>query len=149
MRSTYPVPSYLPDAAVALVPWARDHVSRVARRYNASRDELWDEALTALLRAALHYEPASGAFPPYGRTAVHRGLWRFVIRRHQVKPTQSLSDTELERLSAHSPEDELLAREAVMERMHAEELRQGTSPTRPRATRPHARHVRPAHALAR
>ena len=50
------MPAYLPDVARAVLPWAVNHTRRVARRYPlASLEDLWDETVTALLRASVHY----------------------------------------------------------------------------------------------
>jgi hypothetical protein len=52
-----------------VLPWTRCHVARVAARYQASQDDLWDEAVTALLRAPMYLLDA--------RTAVRRACWRY------------------------------------------------------------------------
>src|SRR5262249_12523250 len=81
----------------------------------ASRADLWDEALTGLLRASIHWQPALGAFGPYGRTAIHRACWRYVIRGHEHDPRLvSLEDAPLPpALAAPSAEDEAIARGAA------------------------------------
>ena len=53
----FPVPAYLPALVRPVLPWTRRHVARVAVRYQATLADLWDEALTALLRAAVYYQP--------------------------------------------------------------------------------------------
>ena len=53
----FPVPGYLPDRVRPVLPWTRHHVACVAVRYQATLADLWDEALTALLRAAVYYQP--------------------------------------------------------------------------------------------
>ena len=59
----YPVSGYVPLIAHPLLPWTRRHVARVTTaRYCGSQDDLWNEALTALLRAAVYYDEAAGAF---------------------------------------------------------------------------------------
>ena len=107
-------PGYLPSPARSLLPWTRRHVARVAARYQASLADLWDEALTGLLRASIHWEPALGAFGSYGRTAIHRACWRYVIRGHEHDPRLvPLEDAPLPlALAAPSAEDEAIAREA-------------------------------------
>jgi hypothetical protein len=111
----YPVPGYVPAVVRPVLPWTRRHVARVAARYHASQDDLWDEAVTALLRASFHWQPALGAFGPYGRTAIHRACWRYVIRGHEHDPRLvPLEDAPLPlELAAPSAEDEAIAREAA------------------------------------
>jgi hypothetical protein len=41
------VPGYLPGLVGPLLPWTRRHVSRVAGRYQASIEDLWDIAREA------------------------------------------------------------------------------------------------------
>src|SRR5262249_48333643 len=79
---TCPVPGYVPAVVRPLLPWSRRLRTRVAARYGLGVADLWDEGLTALLRAACHWQPALGAFGPYARTTVHRGLYRYVVRAH-------------------------------------------------------------------
>ena len=50
----YPIPGYVPAVVRPVLPWTRRHVARVAAGLPASRDDLWDEALSALLRAAMY-----------------------------------------------------------------------------------------------
>jgi hypothetical protein len=76
--SHFPVPGYLTASVRAVVPWARRHVARVAARYQASLDDLWDETIAALVRASVSYVPSTGAFGPYARTAIHRACARAV-----------------------------------------------------------------------
>ena len=76
----FPVPAYVPGVVQPVLRWTRRHVAHVAARYRASLADLWDEALTGLLRASIHWQPAVGAFGPHARTAVHRACWRYVIR---------------------------------------------------------------------
>ena len=53
------------------------------RVYGLGPDDLWDETLTALLRAAVHYKPDVGTtFRHYARRAVNRACWRYVVRDH-------------------------------------------------------------------
>jgi Sigma-70 region 2 len=129
-----PVPGYLPAIAHPVLPWARRHVARVARRYHTGIDDLWDETITALLRASVHYDPAMGAFAGYAHTAIHRACWRYVCRRIASRgqplmlaiAASSTDDAGDDRHGTHadeidldlerawpSAEDEVLAREAV------------------------------------
>src|SRR5262249_13686367 len=75
----FPVPAYLPELAKEQVRWTRRHVLRVSVRYGVDLGDLWDESITALLRAALHYTPALGRFNSYAQTCVHRACWRYVV----------------------------------------------------------------------
>ena len=63
-----------------LLPWARRYVATTARRSSLSVDDAWDEAITALVRAAVYFQPGAGTFHAYARTAVIRGLWRYCRR---------------------------------------------------------------------
>jgi hypothetical protein len=51
-----------------------------ARRYQLPLADCWDEAITALIRASVHFRPGAGRFHTYARTAVIRGLWRYCRR---------------------------------------------------------------------
>jgi hypothetical protein len=75
-----PVPAICRPSLGPCCP-ARRHVARVSRRYHTGIDNLWDETVTALLRASVHYDPAMGAFAGYAHTAIHRACWRYVCRR--------------------------------------------------------------------
>ena len=113
----YPLPSYLPEIIrdTRMAHWAQQHVATVATRYRLGPDDLWDEAITALIRAAAYYQPAAGPFGPYAATAVHRACWRYVVRGHQSRPILvPLEETAgcLE-LTATSAEAEALARETA------------------------------------
>jgi DNA-directed RNA polymerase specialized sigma24 family protein len=112
------VPGSLPALVHPLVPWPRRHIARVARRYDLGRDDLWDETVAALLRAAVYYDPAAGAFVPYARTAVHRACYRYVVRTHVFRTRHgasvSLEDAgERPELTAPSAEAEAIARDAL------------------------------------
>ena len=114
----YPVPGYLPAVVRSVLPWSRRHVARVSARYRASLDDLWDEAVTALLRAAIYRTPTGTAVDParhYFQTAVHRACWRYVIRGQQGRPTSvPLEDAAAcPELTTPSAEAEALAREAA------------------------------------
>src|SRR5215467_1711619 len=113
----------MPAIVAPLLPWTRRHVARVAARYQASLHDLWDEALTALLRASMHWQPARGGFGPYGRTAIHRACWRYVIRGHEhdplLVPLEGVDWHDKDPIGQHpdalvapSAEDEAIAREA-------------------------------------
>jgi hypothetical protein len=112
-RAAFPVPPYLPPAARTLVPWARRYAATTARRSAISLTDAWDEALTALIRAATYFKPGAGTFTHYARTAVVRGLWRY-CRRPPHPPTVDVTDAAVQRtLVAPSAEDEAAARDAV------------------------------------
>lgn len=76
-----PVPGYLPELARAVIPWTRIHVAKTARRYPVSLEDLWDESISALIRAALHYDETKGAFAGYAHSAIHRACWRYCVSR--------------------------------------------------------------------
>jgi hypothetical protein len=76
-----PVPAYLPPIVLPLLPWARKHVARVMRVYGIGPSDLWDETLTALLRASIYYNPDVGTtFRHYAQRAVNRACWCYVVR---------------------------------------------------------------------
>ena len=103
-----PVPAYLPellpDSARPLIEWTRRHVQRVTNRYpNVSVDDLWDEAITALIRASLYYKEErsasprhevgkSTAFGRYATTAIHRACWRYCVRGARTECFLSLEE---------------------------------------------------------
>jgi hypothetical protein len=113
-----PVPGYVPPLVRPVLPWARRHVAQVVARYGVGREDCWDEVLAALLRAAIHFRPESGAFAPYAHTAIHRACWRYLVRDH-VRRTRygarvSLEDAgECFELTAPSAEAEAIARDAA------------------------------------
>src|SRR5215831_15811396 len=82
-QDSLPVPAYLPASVRRVLPWARQHLVRVCRRYRVSRDDVWDEIIAALLRASLHHDTPEriSLQDRYTRTAVHRACWRYVARR--------------------------------------------------------------------
>jgi len=86
----FPVPAYLPDATRAVLPFARRYCARAARSYGVPLADCWDEALTALLRASLHFRPGAGTFHAYARTAIVRGLWRYCRRPVSGRPALGL-----------------------------------------------------------
>jgi DNA-directed RNA polymerase specialized sigma24 family protein len=110
-----PVPDYVPPLVRPVLPWARRHVAAVARRYGLGVDDLWDETVTALLRATLSFKPDAGAFAPYAHTAIHRACWRYVVRQAVKRPPMvSLEDAgERLELTAPSAEAEAIARDAA------------------------------------
>src|SRR5215475_6166596 len=73
----------LPPAARTLLPFPRSYCRTAARRYRVPLSDCWDEAVTALLRASLHFRPGPGTFSGYARTAIVRGLWRYCRRPAQ------------------------------------------------------------------
>jgi hypothetical protein len=122
----FPVPTYLPALVLPVLPWTRRHVARVAVRYQATLADLWDEALTALLRAAVYYQPQDTttyrsdrytkplpdeqSFRYYAKIAVNRACWRYCLRGRPVRLV-GLEEHPLE--TAPSAEDEAIAREAA------------------------------------
>lgn len=76
----FPVPAYLPSPARSMLPFARAYAAAAARRYGLPLADCWDEAITALIRAAVYFRPGAGRFHTYARTAVVRGLWRYCRR---------------------------------------------------------------------
>jgi hypothetical protein len=130
----FPVPAYLPALVRPVLPWTRRHVARVAACYAASQTELWDAALTALIRAAVYFReqppgeyqatvyarplPAVRSFTYYARLAVNRACWRYVIRGQatQVRtvPLDDAGDPRVpDALTSPSAEDTAIAREAA------------------------------------
>jgi hypothetical protein len=85
----FPVPSYLPPAAWALLPFARAYAVAAARRYQLPLADCWDEAITALVRAAVYFRPGAGRFHAYARIAIRRGLWRYC--RRPTRTTRELA----------------------------------------------------------
>ena len=95
-----PVPGYVWELLAPhtdLIAWTKLHVARVARRYPAVRlQDLWDESLTALIRAKVFFDAeratpgnVPGKSTPFGRyatTAVHRACWRHGVRGTVGKP---------------------------------------------------------------
>jgi hypothetical protein len=63
-----------------VLPFARAYAAAAARRYQLPLADCWDEAITALIRASVHFRPGAGRFHVYARTAVIRGLWRYCRR---------------------------------------------------------------------
>ena len=122
----FPVPAYLPARVRPVLPWTRHHVARVAVRYQATLADLWDEALTALLRAAVYYQPQDAAtyrsdgyttplpdaqsFRYYAKIAVNRACWRYCLRGRRVRLV-GLEEHPVEPVP--SAEDEAIAREAA------------------------------------
>src|SRR5262245_42015769 len=80
-----PVPDYVPPLVRAVLPWARQHVARVSARYGIGIEDLWNEAIAALLRVSIHRAENAHEIrgcDHYCRTAVHRACWRYVVRDH-------------------------------------------------------------------
>lgn len=123
-----PVPGYLPENARAVLPWTRRHVAKLAAQQAAPLEDLWDEAIAALVRAGVHYDPTTGVrFSTYACNSVIRGCWRYAARaQHRARKLgarQAIDDTLAGELSAPSAEDEAAAREtlrrALLLREHA------------------------------
>ena len=116
-----PVPAYVPPLVRAVLPWARQHVARVSARYGLAIEDLWNEAIAALLRVAIHRaENAQDirAGDHYCRTAIHRACWRYAVRDHVRRQRHgtrvALEDaTESVELMAPSAEAEAIARDAA------------------------------------
>ena len=122
----FPVPAYLPALVRPVLPWTRRHVARVAVRYQTTLADLWDEALTVLLRAAVYYQPQDAStyrsdrypkplpdaqsFRYYAKIAVNRACWRYCLRGRRVRLV-GLEEHPVE--TAPSAEDEAIAREAA------------------------------------
>jgi hypothetical protein len=97
----FPIPAYLPALVRPVLLWTRHHVTRVAVRYQATLADLWDETLTALLRAAVYYQPQDAttyrsdrytkplpdaqSFRYYAKIAVNRACWRYCLRGRRVR----------------------------------------------------------------
>jgi hypothetical protein len=123
-RTLYPVPGYLPDRVRPLLKWARKHVSKVAAREGIPAADLWDETITALLRASLHADP--GPLYHYAQTAVHRACWRYVVRgqRTRIKTEPLARDRdEADDPTVPSAEAVCLAWEAARARPDSDTLR--------------------------
>jgi hypothetical protein len=116
-----PIPDYVPPLVRPVLPWARQHVARVSARYGVGIEDLWNEAITALLRVSIHradnaHEIRAGDH--YCRTAVHRACWRYVVRDH-VRRERHGTHVALEdvaqsvELTAPSAETEAIARDAA------------------------------------
>jgi len=72
-----------------MLPFARAYAVSASRRYRLPVADCWDEAITALVRAAVYFRPGAGRFHAYARTAIIRGLWRYGRRPPRV-PTVTL-----------------------------------------------------------
>jgi hypothetical protein len=130
-----------------LVPWTQRYVAAQASRHHLGIDDLWDEALTALLRVSLYADfvsgNASGRIDPrmhYAQTAVRRACWRYVVRRALRHPPMVCLDL-VHSAVAPSVEDELVARETVAARAPA--------PLPPCSSASDTRPAPPAHRAAR
>jgi len=116
-----PVPDYVPPLVRPVLPWARQHVARVSARYGIGIEDLWNEALAALLRVSIHRADNAQdirAGDHYCRTAIHRACWRYVVRDHcrrQRHGTRvALEDAaQSGELVAPSAEAEVIARDAA------------------------------------
>ena len=106
----------------AVLPWTRRHAARVAARARVDPGDVWDEAIAALLRAAIFFRPGAGSFTAYAKLAVTRGLWRYVERGALTRRRHGAS-VNLEDVFAHpalaapSAEDEAIARDAARRAM--------------------------------
>jgi hypothetical protein len=118
----------VPAEVCPVLPWTRRHVARVAARARVDRGDVWDEAIAALLRAALFFRPGAGSFTTYAKLAVSRGLWRYIERaaltRRRHGALVSLADVLMHpALTSPSAEAEAIAidtaRRAELLRQHA------------------------------
>jgi len=144
-RRDLPMPGYLAPIAWPELAWCRRHVNRVAGLYKVSLSDLWDETVTALVRATIYHDPARGPFKGYAHACVHRACWRYVVAP-QVRPGRrafaaAWGVPEFVELAADhhmwpSPEDVLIA----LEDGAARAQRDATTapPPRARATRQRA-----------
>jgi hypothetical protein len=116
-----PVPDYVPPLVRPVLPWARQYVARVSARYGVGIDDLWDEAINALLRVPIHRADNAQDIrgcDHYCRTAIHRCCWRYVVRDH-LRRQRHGTRLELEevvesgKLKAPSAEAEMIARNAA------------------------------------
>ena len=116
-----PVPDYVPPLVRPVLPWARRHVARASARYGIGIEDLWDEAITALLRVSIHRADNAQdirADDHYCRTAIHRACWRYVVRDHVRRQRHcirvALEDVaESGELVAPSAEAEAIARDSA------------------------------------
>jgi hypothetical protein len=112
------VPGYLPENTRAVLPWTRRYVAKLAAQQAAPLEDLWDEAIAALLRAVVHYDPSSGyRFSTYACNSVIRGCWRYAARaQHRARKLgarHAIDETLAGELCAPSAEDEGIARQAA------------------------------------
>jgi hypothetical protein len=112
------VPGYLPQNARAVLPWTRRYVAKLAAQQTAPLEDLWDEAIAALLREGVHYDSSSGyRFSTYACNSVIRGCWRYAARaQHRARKLgarHAIDETLAGELWAPSAEDEAAAREAL------------------------------------
>jgi hypothetical protein len=118
---SWPVPDYVPLLVRPVLPWARSHVARVSARHGVGIEDLWNEAIAALLRVSIHRAENAHdirAGDHYCRTAIQRACWRYVIRDHLRRQRHgtrvALEDVaESVELMAPSAEAEAIARDAA------------------------------------
>lgn len=119
VSTRYPVPGYVPAPVRVVLPWVRQYVARLAARNpQVSESELWDEAVTACVRAAVYFRDGAGTFRQYTQVSVQRACWRYVLpnrrTRHNMRPVLvALEDVPSGALVAPSAEEEATARELV------------------------------------
>jgi len=117
----FPVPVYLPAPCASVLPWARRHAAVVAARAHVPPTDVWDEAITALVRAAVFFRPGAGTFHRYAQIAVTRGLWRYVTRAARTQQRRGTplpfegEATMLPALTVPSAEEEACARELAVQ----------------------------------
>src|SRR5262245_16504498 len=116
-----PIPDYVPPLVRPALRWARQHVARVSARYGVGIEDLWNEAIAALLRVSIHRAENAHEIrgcDHYCRTAVHRACWRYVVRDHVRRQRHgtrvALEDVaQSAELTAPSAEAEAIARDAA------------------------------------
>jgi hypothetical protein len=93
----------------------------VSARYGVGIEDLWDEAIAALLRVSIHRAANAQdirAGDHYCRTAISRACWRYVVRDHLGRQRHgtrvALEDVaQSGELMAPSAEAEAIARDAA------------------------------------
>jgi hypothetical protein len=96
-------------------------VAQVSARYGVGIEDLWNEAIAALLRVSIHRAENAHEIrgcDHYCRTAVHRACWRYVVRDHVRRQRHgtrvALEDiAQSAELTAPSAEAEAIARDAA------------------------------------
>jgi hypothetical protein len=120
----------MPEQGLSIVPWARRQVAKLSKSHPVDAGDLWDEAITALLRACVHFKPGAGTFAVYAKMCVTRGLWRYTLPTLTVRQTpgsrkrgahngynlRHVSLEDVKDMSVPSAEEIAIARERVRDR---------------------------------
>jgi hypothetical protein len=77
----------MPERGLSLVPWTKRQVFKLSKAHPVDAGDIWDEAITALLRACVYFKPGAGTFAVYAKRCVTRGLWRYTLPSYAVKQT--------------------------------------------------------------